>query len=87
MSHELIHYITDLIEHLYMRVTYISDPKREYMYKKSKLHYTRHVIACVHICKSLKFPRHDFFCMSKIDMNLSRQVVFYTPRRPTNVLE
>ena len=45
----------------------------------------RHVIA--HIYTPLTFPRHAFFCMSKMDMNLSREVVFHTPRRPTNVLK
>ena len=37
LSHEFIHYIADLIKPLHififlLRITYISDPKREYIY-------------------------------------------------------
>ena len=41
----------------------------------------RHVIAWAHPCTHLKYLRHAFYCMFKMDMNLSRRVVFRTPRR------
>ena len=46
----------------------------------------KHAIGCAHFCKCLKCIRHAFFSTSKTDMNLSRQVVSRTPRRPANVL-
>ena len=33
---------------------------------------------------TIPLPRR-FFCVSKMDVNLSRQVVFCTPRRPANM--
>ena len=47
----------------------------------------RHVITCAHLSTYLKFLRYTFFCMSKMDMNISTRVVFHRPRRPANVLE
>ena len=47
----------------------------------------KRAIACAHLCTCRKRLRHAFFCLSKTDMNLSRQVVFCTPRRPANILE
>ena len=40
-----------------------------------------------HLCTCLKFLKHAFLFTSKTYMNLSRRLVFRTPRRPANVLE
>ena len=47
----------------------------------------KHAIARAHLCTCLKFLSYAFFFTSKTDINLSRQVVFRTPKRPANVLE
>ena len=46
----------------------------------------RHAVTLAHLCTSLKFLRHTFFSMSKTDMDILREAVFCTPRRPTNAL-
>ena len=47
----------------------------------------RHVFACAHLWTRIKCLNNAFFCMPKLDMNLSRRVVFCTLRKPTNELE
>ena len=42
-------------------------------------------IARPYLRTSLKFLKHAFFYMSKMDINLPRRVVFRKPSRPANV--
>ena len=47
----------------------------------------KQAIVFTYLCTRQKCIRHVFFCMAEMDMNLSRRVVFCTPRRSANVLE
>ena len=77
--YEFIHGFADLIEpfiylSFFQWATHMSDQKRAYS-------------GYAHLCTCLKFLRHPFLFTSKTYMNLSRRLVFRTPRRPANVLE
>ena len=56
----------------------------QHMYLRSNM---KHADTGTNPCRYLKCLSHAFFCTSKPDMNLLRQVVVCTPIRPANVPE